>query len=223
TNRLIVPDTKAGPLAASAPAVGAYAVRLPPFWAQHPEVWLLRAESSFPLTNILLKRHASATSRIHCPANSCQRRNWATVAHRHFSARCLLLGDRAATFDSRFLKELFLKRLSPFAQMILAAASDLYLPALAFYAYEIMERITHRQSPRLLAMKSQHCDRMCTIYNSSKAPSAFHKRASIGNPLSPGAPAVVLLRHTRTAALDLTNRGRSNSTVVAPAAFGYPT
>ncbi|CAN8022129.1 unnamed protein product, partial [Ixodes persulcatus] len=38
--------------ATSAATVGAYAVRLPPFWAHHPEVWFLQVEGSFQLANI---------------------------------------------------------------------------------------------------------------------------------------------------------------------------
>lgn len=47
--------------------------------------------------------------------------------------------DRAVTFDSQFLKELFLQRLPPSVQMILATASDLSLPAWTLYADKIME------------------------------------------------------------------------------------
>ncbi|CAN8024473.1 unnamed protein product [Ixodes persulcatus] len=50
-----------------------------------------------------------------------------------------LLGDRAAAFNSQFVKELFLQRLPPSVQVILATASDLSLPALALHADKIME------------------------------------------------------------------------------------
>lgn len=45
-----------------------------------------------------------------------------------------LLGKRANTFYSDIFKELFLKRLSPTAQMLFATGADLTLPALAIHA-----------------------------------------------------------------------------------------
>ncbi|XP_064468654.1 uncharacterized protein LOC135382311 [Ornithodoros turicata] len=50
-----------------------------------------------------------------------------------------LLGDRAATFDESFLKELFLQRLPSAVQMILATASTLSLSELALHVDKIME------------------------------------------------------------------------------------
>lgn len=50
-----------------------------------------------------------------------------------------LLGDRASSFDPKLLKELFLKRLPPTVQMILATAASLTLPDLAAHADRIME------------------------------------------------------------------------------------
>ncbi|KAG0437272.1 hypothetical protein HPB47_017513 [Ixodes persulcatus] len=47
-----VPRADAGLPAISAATVGAYDVRLPPFWAQHSEVWFLQVGGSFRLANI---------------------------------------------------------------------------------------------------------------------------------------------------------------------------
>lgn len=50
-----------------------------------------------------------------------------------------LLGERAVTFDSTLLKQLFLQRLPPTVQMILASASALSLQELAVLADKVME------------------------------------------------------------------------------------
>lgn len=47
-----VPRADAGLPTTSAATVGTYAVRLPPFWAQHLDVWFLQVEGSFRLANI---------------------------------------------------------------------------------------------------------------------------------------------------------------------------
>ncbi|CAN7937942.1 unnamed protein product, partial [Ixodes hexagonus] len=167
------------PPAASAPAVGAYAVHLPPFWAQHPEVWFLQAEGSFRLANITSQevRFSHIQASLPCEialevydilsrppaANPYDALKAAILERTMLSERKrlqqlvsaeelgdrrpsqllrqmqALLGERAATFDSQFLKELFLQRLPPSVQMILATASDLSLPALALHADKIME------------------------------------------------------------------------------------
>lgn len=54
-----------------------------------------------------------------------------------------LLGGRAEYFDAGILRELFLQRLPPAVQMILATAEDFSLPELAVYADKIMEVIAH--------------------------------------------------------------------------------
>lgn len=50
-----------------------------------------------------------------------------------------LLGTRAATFDEALLKELFLQRLPPTIQMLLATATNLPITELAVHADKIME------------------------------------------------------------------------------------
>ncbi|KAM7310284.1 uncharacterized protein ISCGN_007197 [Ixodes scapularis] len=174
-----VPRADAGLPATSAATVGAYAVRLPPFWAQHPEVWFLQVEGSFRLANIISQevRFSHVQASLPCavalevydilarpPATNPYDALKTAILERTMllerkrlqqlvSAEALgdrrpsqllrqmqaLLGDRAATFDSQFLKELFLQRLPPSVQMILVTASDLSLPALALHADKIME------------------------------------------------------------------------------------
>ncbi|KAG0421114.1 hypothetical protein HPB47_002991 [Ixodes persulcatus] len=168
-----VPRADAGLPAISAATVGAYTVHLPPFWAQHPEVWFLQVEGSFRLAKITSQEvrfshvqaslpcegalevydilaRPSATNPVRC-AQDCHFRTHnafgtQTPAAVSLSGRTgrqrqmqALLGDRAATFNSQFLKELFLQHLPPSVQMVLATASELSFPALALHAYKIME------------------------------------------------------------------------------------
>ncbi|CAN7938082.1 unnamed protein product, partial [Ixodes hexagonus] len=79
-----------------------------------------------------------------------------------------LLGERAATFDSQFLKEQFLQRLPPSVQMILATASDLSLPALALHTDKIME------------VANQHLatSTVSSVQHSEPATQAFHAPAA---------------------------------------------
>lgn len=61
-----------------------------------------------------------------------------------------LLGDRATTFDTSLLRELFLQRLPAQVRMVLASAGDLALPALA----EMADNVLEMAAPTLAAVSS---------------------------------------------------------------------
>lgn len=84
-----------------------------------------------------------------------------------------LLGERAASFDTSLLKELFLQRLPTNVRMVLATTSDLQLPALAQLADFFMEVATrlvadlHRSQVSTSASVDHHLPislQSCTSY-----------------------------------------------------------
>ncbi|CAN7943385.1 unnamed protein product, partial [Ixodes hexagonus] len=72
--------------------------------------------------------------------------------------RCMtqLLGERANAIDDVLLRELFLQRLPPNVQMVLAAAAPLNLAELAGFADAVME--THNTPPACIEQLCQRLD-----------------------------------------------------------------
>ena len=196
------PDPIAVEPTATAAAVSAVNLKLPPFWSSDPEMWFQQVEAQFRTRGIstqktkfdyivsslspefatevrdLIIRPPSDT-----PYDSLReqliRRTTASEQRKLqqlFSAEELgdrkpsqllrrlqqLLGERASTTDSTFLRELFLKRLPSNVRMILASTSNTTsLDELAELADKIMDVATppvagiQNPSPQLSAKVDQ--------------------------------------------------------------------
>ena len=109
-------------------------VKIPPFWPADPELWFAQVDAQFTTKGITAQRTkfdhviASLSPEFASEQKRLQQLfNTEELGDRTPSqlVRCMnqLLGDKAATADRSFLRELFLQRLPLNVRMVLAAAT----------------------------------------------------------------------------------------------------
>lgn len=117
-----------------------------------------------------------------------------------------LLGDRAPTFDAQLLRELFMQRLPPQVQMILAAASSLPLHNLAQQADKIMEVV----GPGVAAV-SQPIPDLSAVPTRAPQGDVYARLDALSVDVSHLRESIDALSHAHTGRRRLSHRRRSGS------------
>ena len=136
-------------------ALSAVHLKLPPYWPSDPEVWFAQVEAQFTTRGITAQKTkfdhivASLSSEIATEVRDLIRRlqqlfNTEELGDRKptqlLRRMQQLLGDKAASTDSSFLRGLFLQRMPGNIRMVLASTADsVSLEELAALADKVMD------------------------------------------------------------------------------------